>query len=136
MTMALPESIPLRREPEGSAPVPAEELAWMGVFALLLVLLAVVWRKHRAGRVASPRKAMSGPLGQWIGRMQRHSGQRVTLVCSTRLTPQHSVHEIHWHGRRMLIGCAPQSIQLLSEMPPEGQPDPDAQPAGDEGGMR
>jgi flagellar biogenesis protein FliO len=27
------------------------------------------------------------------------------------------VHEVTWQGRRLLIGCAPQSIALLAEAP-------------------
>ncbi len=128
--MALPESIPLRREPEGSgAPVPAAELAWMGLFIFLIALSVVAWRRHRA-RNGTPRApAARGALGRWMVRVQQRSGRDVELVSSTRLTPQHSLHEVQWQGRRLLVGCSPQSISVLSESPAPGSagtghPDP------------
>ncbi|WP_026432660.1 flagellar biosynthetic protein FliO [Paracidovorax oryzae] len=123
--MALPESIPLRREPEGAgAPVPAAELAWMGLFVFLIALSVVAWRKHRA-RNGTPRvPAPRGSLGRWMARVQQRSGRAVELVSSTRLTPQHSLHEVQWQGRRLLVGCAPQSISVLSESPAPGTAEP------------
>ncbi|MBF9266909.1 flagellar biosynthetic protein FliO [Paracidovorax cattleyae] len=123
--MALPESIPLRREPEGAgAPVPAAELAWMGVFVLLIALSVVAWRKHRARSGTPPAPAARGSLGRWMARVQQRSGRAVELVSSTRLTPQHSLHEVQWQGRRLLVGCAPQSISVLSESPAPGAAEP------------
>jgi hypothetical protein len=118
MTVALPESIPLRREPAPVPGTPAEELAWMGVFIVLLLLVFVAWRKCRPGGAASEGKApAAGWLGRWMGSLQKKQELRTSLVSSARLTPQHSVHEVTWQGRRLLIGCAPQSIALLAEAP-------------------
>jgi flagellar biogenesis protein FliO len=52
-----------------------------------------------------------------MGSLQKKQELRTSLVSSARLTPQHSVHEVTWQGRRLLIGCAPQSIALLAEAP-------------------
>lgn len=118
--MAFPESIPLRREADGASSVPATELAWMGVFILLLALCAAVWRKHRAARGAADSAAPEGALNRWLSRLQQRPGRAATIVSSTRLTPQHSVHEVHWQGRRLLVGCAPHSIGVLAECPIPG----------------
>ncbi|MDA8456967.1 flagellar biosynthetic protein FliO [Acidovorax sp. GBBC 3334] len=113
--MAFPESIPLRREPDGASTFPATELAWLGVFVLLIALFAGVWRKHRATRQPDKQAVRPGALGQWIERVQQRTGRTVEVVSSVRLTPQHSVHEVQWHGRRILIGCAPQAINVLAD---------------------
>ncbi|SFD93361.1 flagellar biosynthetic protein FliO [Paracidovorax konjaci] len=113
--MAFPESIPLRREPDGASTVPATELAWLGVFVLLIALFAGVWRKHRATRQPDKQAVRAGPLGQWLAKVQQRTGRTVEVVSSVRLTPQHSVHEVQWHGRRILIGCAPHTINVLAD---------------------
>lgn len=123
--MAFPESIPLRRDADGASSVPATELAWMGVFILLLVLCATVWRKHRAARGQHvPAAAPAGALGRWMARLQQRPGRAAAIVSSTRLTPQHSLHEVHWQGRRLLVGCAPHSIGVLAECPMPGVQEP------------
>lgn len=33
------------------------------------------------------------------------------------LSPGQSVHEIHWHGQRLLIGCSPQTMAVLRQLP-------------------
>jgi flagellar biogenesis protein FliO len=33
------------------------------------------------------------------------------------LSPRHSLHVVVWNGRRLLLGCTDQSIQLLAETP-------------------
>lgn len=111
--MAFPESIPLRREPEGATSIPATELAWLGVFVLLIALLALVWRKHRSMRQTGASTNHTGVLGQWLAKAQR-PGSAAEVVSSVRLTPQHSVHEVQWRGRRLLIGCAPQAVSVLA----------------------
>ncbi len=113
--MTLPATIPLRREPEGAASTPGPEAAWMGILVVLALLAAVVWRKIRMRRPVgqAPKVAKTRWSDLWASRCDND----LALVSSARLTPNHSVHEVQWHGRRMLIGCAGQSMQLLGEVP-------------------
>jgi len=113
--MSLPETIPLRREPQGNPPGPGLDAAWMGALVLLALLLVMLWKKLRMrGPADSSKQNASAP---WKGLWLRRPGSDLTLVSSARLTQHHTVHEVEWRGRRMLIGCAGQSMQLLGEMP-------------------
>lgn len=122
MTMALPDTIPLRREPEPAASTPMQELAWMGVFIVLLLLAFAVLRKYQAGGAARPGKPATGWLARCMGTLSKRQERGMKLISSARLTPQHSVHEVDWQGQRLLIGCAPQSIAVLAQapVPPDG----------------
>lgn len=117
MTLALPDTIPLRREPEPAASTPVQELAWMGVFIVLLLLAFAVLRRYRAGGAARTGKGQAGWLERWMGALPRRQERGMQLISSARLTPQHSVHEVNWQGQRLLIGCAPQSIAVLAQAP-------------------
>lgn len=113
--MSLPETIPVRREPDSSS-LPSYDAGPALICAGLAIALALVWitiwqrRKPR-----SQQAAPQGLLDRWLP--HRLPGDLV-VKSSTRLTPHHSVHQVDWNGRRLLIGCANQSITLLSELPP------------------
>ncbi|GKS74658.1 flagellar biosynthetic protein FliO [Acidovorax sp. SUPP950] len=113
--MTLPATIPLRREPEAAASTPGLEAAWMGILVVLALLAAVVWRKIRMRRPVG--QAPKATMTRWSDLWARRSDNGLALVSSARLTPSHSVHEVQWQSRRMLIGCAGQSMQLLGEVP-------------------
>jgi flagellar biogenesis protein FliO len=110
--MSLPETIPVRREPEAVPSSPSSELAWMGAVVLLIFIVAMVWSKLR-GTSANPNLAAKG--GHWLSRLQMRTAQAPQVRGSTRLTPTHSLHEVEWQGRRLLVGCSSHSIQVLSE---------------------
>ncbi len=82
--MSLPDSIPLRREPQ------------LG---------------DQSGASNAPKTL----LGLFKPNLQ---GGGLQLRESRRLTQNHSVHEVQWRGRTLLIGCSSQTIQLLAEAPP------------------
>ncbi|MFE1574353.1 flagellar biosynthetic protein FliO [Comamonas odontotermitis] len=63
-------------------------------------------------------------MDRWLPR--RLPGDLV-VKSSARLTPHHSVHQVDWNGKRLLIGCANQSIMLLSEL--SSNPDTPAEPS-------
>lgn len=123
--MSLPETIPVRREPEGSA-LPAYDAGPALILAGLAIAIALVWitiwqrRKPRTQQVAS-----KGLLDRWL---PHRLPSDLVVKSSTRLTPHHSVHQVDWNGRRLLIGCANQSITLLSELSPmaDAAPEPSA----------
>lgn len=110
--MSLPETIPVRREPEAVPSSPSSELAWMGAVVLLIFIVAMVWSKLR-GTSANSNLAARG--GHWLSRLQMRTAQAPQVRGSTRLTPTHSLHEVEWQGRRLLVGCSSHSIQVLSE---------------------
>lgn len=118
--MTLPDSIPLRRDsPVGSGFGDGADFSGLAGLGLLLVfaIFAIAWwRKHRAP--ASDRTKPAADVrprwARWLG--TPHSSA-ITATGSTRLTPQHSLHEVEWQGKRLLIGCAEHSISLLAEAP-------------------
>lgn len=129
MTVAIPSTIPLRREPEQASAEPAAEIAWMGVFVLLVLLAFVAWRKRRNGAVMPDAANADGFWSRWTAGIPFRQSRPVQLVSSTRLTTQHSMHEVVWQGRRLLIGCAPQSVALIAEVPSdEAAPTPTPAP--------
>jgi len=122
--MSLPSSIPLRRDVEAAGGSTAFE-PWMGLlgFVLLVALaLAVVWLRRGNGVGAVGKgEGRRSPLGLLL----RSSREPAPVVlASTRLSTTHSLHDIQWQGRRLLIGCAQNAISVLSEMPRS----PDAEP--------
>ncbi len=110
--MSLPETIPVRREPEAVPSSPSSELAWMGAVVLLIFIVAMVWSKLRG---ASANSNLTAKGGHWLSRLQMRAAQAPQVRGSTRLTPTHSLHEVEWQGRRLLVGCSSHSIQVLSE---------------------
>lgn len=110
--MSLPETIPVRREPEAVPSSPGSELAWMGAVVLFIFLVAMVWSKLRG---ASATSSLASKGGHWFSRLQMRTAQAPQVRGSTRLTPTHSLHEVEWQGRRLLVGCSSHSIQVLSE---------------------
>ena len=117
--MTLPDSIPLRREsPMGAGFGDSADFSGLAAIGLLLIfaIFAVAWwRKHHAPR--GDANATNAPQPRWARWLGAQRSKRVTPLGSTRLTPKHSLHEIEWQGKRLLIGCAEQSICLLAEMP-------------------
>ncbi len=129
--MSFPASIPLRRDPPEGASADSTGVSGMAALGLLLLVAVFAWawwRKRRAAgaqaikdagtAAASP--ATLQPWGRWLG---LPAAREVRTLGSTRLTAKHSLHEVQWQGRRLLIGCADQAICLLAETPdtPSGE---------------
>lgn len=104
--------------PHASAAIPE---SWWAVVTVLLVLVALVgvlkFLKRLQDRTpATPHQHsfnrwLSGVLKQSApGRPGLHLGQTV------RLTPNHSLHEVTWHGRTLLLACTPQHIQVIETL--------------------
>lgn len=111
---SLPASIPVKREQQGEASTGASDSWWIVVVvAVGLLAFAVVAVRQRARPV--------GAKGPWLGRFGRFFDamppREVQRVSSTPLSPRHSLHVVVWNGRRLLLGCTDQSIQLLAEAP-------------------
>lgn len=120
--MTLNESIPVRREPDAGESAAGGELAWMGALVLVVVLVVTVWGKLRRTRGGKTGTDRAQPVMHWLTRLQGRSASAPSVLGSTRLTPTHTLHDVEWQGRRLLVGCSSQSIQVLSEMPSAGQP--------------
>lgn len=116
--MSLPDSIPLRREPQGTPVTAGTELAWLGLFIPLALIAILVLRRMQKLRDPGARSGASNAPKTLLGWFKPNlQGGGLQLRESRRLTQNHSVHEVQWRGRTLLIGCSNQSIQLLGEVP-------------------
>lgn len=110
---SLPSSIPVKREQPSDANGSAGDRWWIAILAaggLLAGALAVARRKSGG--------AMKGRGASWMrfgGMLDTASSREIERVSSTRLSSGHSLHVVVWGGRRLLLGCTAQSIQLLAE---------------------
>lgn len=109
--VVLPKTIPFKQD---SAPASGDASPSLAAIALVLLLGLAgfgwwAWRKRALA--SGPESAATG-LRLWGLTPSR---KNLLLHGSTRLSPRHSVHEIEWRGRRLLIGCADQTMTLLSE---------------------
>lgn len=107
--IALPKTIPFKQDSASSSGGEGPPLtAITAILALGFAGFAIwIWRNRRptAGVDAAKRSSW------WGGASSRD----VLLHGATRLSPKHSVHDIEWRGRRLLIGCTDQAMTLLSE---------------------
>ncbi|TWD85744.1 flagellar biosynthesis protein FliO [Variovorax beijingensis] len=109
---SLPDSIPVKREQPNEMTGPASDRWWMAIaMAGGLLALVVVIARRRAG-VAKPPGAWRTRFGGLLDTIPSHEIQRVS---SMPLSQRHSLHVVVWNGRRLLLGCTEQSIQLLAE---------------------
>lgn len=108
--VTLPKTIPFKQDSALASGESGPSLAAIAVVVAIgfLGFALWVWRNRRlAGGVDNTAKRSS-----WWGGA---SSRDVLLHGTTRLSPRHSVHDIEWRGRRLLIGCTDQSMTLLSE---------------------
>lgn len=122
--VVLPKTIPFKQE---SAPASGDASPSLGAIALALSLgLAGLgfWAWRKRALVAGAESAGRGLRGWGM----TPSGKNVLLHGSTRLSPRHSVHEVEWRGRRLLIGCADQTMTLLSERAVAESPEAEGKP--------
>lgn len=116
--MSISTSIPVRRQsddPQGTVGADAMLLSWAVVALLAACAVLLRWRRRRASGAAP---AAGRPVN-WarLWSSGHAADQRITAGASIRLTPQHSVHEVVWGERRLLICCGQQSVVLLAEAP-------------------
>ena len=122
--VVLPRTIPFKQD---SAPASGDASSSLAAIALALALgLAAfgVWAWRKRALSSGPESAGKG--SRWWGAMP--SRKNLLLHGSTRLSPRHSVHEIEWRGRRLLIGCADQTMTLLSECAVPESPEAEDKP--------
>jgi hypothetical protein len=106
---SLPASIPLKRDAAGESAGPAAEGWWLAIAAAAVLLgFAVIAARQKL----KPVPASGSRWPQWRGAASAHAVERVS---STRLSPRHSLHVVNWEGRRLLLGCSDNTIQLLAE---------------------
>lgn len=113
----LPASIPVQREATDPDAMSVVGAGWIAL-GVIAVFLTVAFGLARA-RMRTPNQP--GTLGVQHGRFRRLLGGRpsagIDHLATTRLSPSHSLHVVEWEGRRILLGCSTQSIQLLAEAP-------------------
>jgi hypothetical protein len=110
---SLPSSIPVKREQPSDATGSAGDRWWIAILVaggLLAGALAVARRQ-----VSSAEKACGSSWMRFGGMLGTGSAHEIERVSSTRLSSGHSLHVVVWGGRRLLLGCTAQSIQLLAE---------------------
>lgn len=101
--MTISASIPVRRDtPADAGSVDTSAFPGMAAVGLLVVVGVFIWALWRKRQQA----AVSGT-----------GAARITTLTRTHLTPRHTLHEVHWQGMRLLIGCAENSIVLLKQVP-------------------
>jgi len=92
------------------------DYAWMTILVLGAVMgcgVLVMRRKAGKGVQGSGRvSAWGSVLG---GLLNAVPSQEIQRISSTRLTPRHSLHVVVWGGRRLLIGCSENAIELMAE---------------------
>lgn len=118
--VVLPRTIPFKQD---STPASGDQSPSSAVIALALLsglagFAFWAWRKRAQAYGA-------GSAGKGLSLWGLTPAKKNLLLHgTTRLSPRHSVHEVEWRGRRLLIGCADQTMTLLSERvlaePPEG----------------
>ena len=113
---SLPASIPVKREQAGEGAASANDLGWIAILAALGLVAAAVFIARRRVRPASAPAVVAGPWRSRLGGLLDAGPSReIERVSSMSLSPRHSLHVVVWDGRRLLIGCTDQSIQLLTE---------------------
>lgn len=115
---SLPSNIPVKREQPGDGATPASDIGWIAiVLATGLIATAVLVARRRTRPVSAARTASGAWWKQLGGLLDAVPSHEIQRVSSMPLSPRHSLHVVVWNGRRLLLGCTEQSIQLLAEAP-------------------
>jgi flagellar protein FliO/FliZ len=115
---SLPANIPVKREQTGDAAGAGNDIGWIAILAALgLIAAAVVVARRRARPLPSAHAAPGAWWSRLGGLLDAVPSREIERVSSMPLSPRHSLHVVVWNGRRLLIGCTDQSIQLLAETP-------------------
>jgi hypothetical protein len=117
--MKLPESIPLIREVETVSSTAGNGMSaaiFLALTILVVALLATWWRSHKGMRRSNNDGA--NPSNFWARLKTRNSGIGVKIVGAAHLSTKHYLYEVEWRGKTLLIGCSPDSMQMLAECSP------------------
>ncbi len=108
-TLSLSADIPFKRDSDSTGGASSGLLAF-GLLAVLVAALVVAF-------VVKRRKADRTPgTTDWrslLGAVAQSGG--IERLGSTRLTARHSLHVIRWEGRKLLVGCTADSMQVLAQ---------------------
>lgn len=101
----LPGQLPLRKDPE-----PVDAGTWLPALGLLALLVAAgglaAWHRGGSTLAAAMKRTLRGE--------HRPGPARVSSVA---LTPQASIHVVHWQGEELLLGCTAQQVTVLARAP-------------------
>lgn len=111
---SLPANIPVKREQPGETSTGSNDSWWIVVVVAGGLLAFAVVAARRRTQSSQDKGIWRGRLGRFFDTIPSREVQRVS---STPLSPRHSLHVVVWNGRRLLLGCTDQSIQLLAEAP-------------------
>jgi flagellar protein FliO/FliZ len=111
---SLPSSIPVKRDGAQETAGADGDRWWLAITAAggLLAFAVIAARRRTTTSVNLPARPLWARFGGLLDSATSHEIQRVS---STRLSSRHSLHVVVWNGRRLLLGCTDQSIQLLAE---------------------
>lgn len=120
-TTGIPLTIPVRRE-STSADESSNLLPYAASVPIFLLGLAVYLIYRRRRGLASDKDtegevSEAGGFGTWAKWLKPSARSELKVVANTRLTPRHSLHELHWNGNQILIGCTGESISVLATHP-------------------
>lgn len=116
--MKFPETIPLRRdalESGQSAGLSASDWALLGIVVFIGFVVWAWWRRSARDQ----QNDTSAQKGEIHWRRWLASNAQPTVKCKTvaRLGAKHTLYEVEWQGKLLLIGCSSQTAQLLAEVP-------------------
>lgn len=120
-TTGIPLTIPLRRE--STSIVESSNLLPYAVSLPIILLGLAVYLVYRRRRGFASDKDAVGEVpeargfGNWTKWLKPSARSELKVVASTRLTPRHSLHELHWNGNQILIGCTGESMAVLATHP-------------------
>ncbi|MGJ3704004.1 flagellar biosynthetic protein FliO [Variovorax sp. AFSI2.2] len=110
---SLPSSIPVKRDPPGALESDVGDRWWIAILVAGGLLAYGVVAMRRKARSSGKRAGTWWPgLG---GLLDTGSSHEIHRVSSTHLSPRHGLHVVVWNGKRLLLGCTDQSIQVLAE---------------------
>lgn len=112
---SLPSSIPVKRDPTGTVDPDVGDRWWIAILVAGGLLAYGVVAVRRKARSTGRRTSMWWP--RFGGLLDAGASHEIQRVSSSHLSPRHSLHVVVWNGKRLLLGCTDQSIQVLAESP-------------------
>jgi len=113
--MNLPDAIPVLRDGTGAGS--QESVGAWPYLIVILVLLAIVLaiRRARDAQTKASTQSKSNLIPTFPAWWPWRDRSGLVVQHQTRLTSKHSLHEVQWRGRTLLIGCTDNAIAVLAD---------------------